>query len=185
MNIGKQSVNLFRDDELKTLILSYQNEHQKAALAKESLSLIGLEQLNQKQGQQSVYKVSKGNSFLGYGAAEAGQQTIDIKVVLQGEKGQKGQQALKQKLDEFQKAHQESRQEGAGLQKASKATLHLKKREIAVRQTQPKLSKVIRKKKAATRAPTPARSKALGSPKKGSGKGSKAPKARSAPASKK
>jgi len=82
VNIGKQSVNLFRDDELKTLILSYQNEHQKAALAKESLSLIGLEQLNQKQGQQSVYKVSKGNSFLGYGAAEAGQQTIDIKVVL-------------------------------------------------------------------------------------------------------
>lgn len=91
VNIGKQSVNLFRDDELKTLILHYQNEHQKAALAKESLSLVTLDQLNQKQEQKSVYKISKGNSFLGYGAEAVGQKTIDIKMVLQGEKGQKGQ----------------------------------------------------------------------------------------------
>jgi len=105
-------------------------------------------------------------------------------VVLQGEKGAKGQQELKQKLEEFDKAHKEP-SKAPQPATSSKTTLNLKQKQIAVSKSS-RLTKVIKKHKPATKAPTPVRSKA--SLKKTFSKPpSKVPKvkAKSAPASKK
>jgi hypothetical protein len=109
VNIGKQSVNLFRDDEFKTLILNYQHQVQKALLQKEvkGMKVGTLEELNKNKASNEVHIGSgaAGKDFAGYGLTATSEKITDIRIILQAEKGSKNSKALEIKAQKFQEAH--------------------------------------------------------------------------------